>query len=121
MTAGYPLPAPLTSGGLGFSQKLCAPSRARVPFSTRGLLGGRAAQIAQQATCVPATKVLIHFRALFTAPIAVEVDRKSQFASAAGRIASGRIAVVTTNGRPLVYMEVSDSGAARLFTARSCT
>ena len=40
MTAGWPPPPPLTSGGAGYDNARCGPSSAKVPLTPRGLTGG---------------------------------------------------------------------------------
>jgi hypothetical protein len=118
VTAGWPPPKPFTSGGLGYEGRRCTAARARVAFSTQGLTGGRAAQLGDEVQCVVPKSVLIRVRAVFREPVELEVVRRSY--SAVGRIEQGQVAVRTTGGKPLVYADVSDSGRARLFTAKGC-
>ena len=121
MTAGYPPKPPLKSGGVGYDGKRCVPTNAKVPFATRGLVGGVANQIGEQSACFPAGRVLIHVRVAFTSPPAVRVDRKSRFHQALGRIEVGQIAVRSPAGRPIAYLDVVDRGTARAFTAGGCS
>jgi hypothetical protein len=118
VTAGWPPPKPLTSGGLGFEGRRCKATRARVAFSRQGLTGGRAAQLGDEIQCVVPRSLLIRVRAVFREPVGLEVVQRSY--SAVGRIEQGQVAVRTTDGKPLVYADVSDSGRARLFTAKGC-
>ena len=120
VTAGWPSPPPLTSGGMGFSTKRCGGTRAKVALSPRGLGGGAASQLGEEIKCVTPKRVLVRIRSTFTEPITPELDRKGGWYGANARIEKGQIAVRTLTGKPLVYAEVSDSGRARLFTARSC-
>lgn len=118
VTAGWPPPKPLTSGGLGFEGRRCTASRARVLFSQQGLTGGPAAQLGDELQCIVPRSLLVRIRAVFREPVELEVVHRSY--SAVGRIEQGQLAVRTTGGKPLVYADVSDSGRARLFTAKGC-
>jgi hypothetical protein len=117
-TAGWPPPKPLTSGGLGFEGRRCKTTRTRVAFSRQGLTGGRAAQLGDELQCVVPKSLLVRVRAVFREPVDLAVVNRSY--SAVGRIEQGQVAVRTTDGKPLVYADVSDSGRARLFTAKGC-
>lgn len=120
VTAGWPPPPQVTSGGLGFDSKLCSATRRPVPFSRRGLTGGAAAQLGDEYSCVVPRSLLVRVRAVFRVPTALKaLDRRSF--SAIGRIEKGQLAVRTLTGKPLVYAEVFDSGKARLFTTGNCT
>lgn len=120
LTAGWPPPAPLTSGGMGFSTKLCGGTRTNVPLAAGGLEGGAASQLGEELKCVTPRKVLVRVRSTFTEPLVPELDRKARWYGAVARIQTGQLAVRTLTGRPLVHGEVADSGKARVFTARSC-
>jgi len=119
-TAGWPPPAPLTSGGMGFSTKRCSGTRAKVPLSPRGLSGGAASQLGEELKCVTPKRVLLRTRTTFREPTTPELDRKAGWYGANARIERGQVAVRTLAGKPLVYGEVADSGKARLFTAKGC-
>lgn len=118
MTAGWPPPPPLTSGGVGFNNRLCKPSRTRVDLSRRGLGGGIASQLGDELSCVVPKSMLVRIRAVFREPTGLDRDRS--YSSANGRIVRGQIAVTTLAGKPLVYAEVAESGTARLFAAKGC-
>lgn len=120
MTAGWPAPAPLTSGALGINIALCSSTRATVPLSPRGLGGGAAGPLGEELKCVTPSRVHVRVRATFATPVTLELDRKDDWQGASARIAKGQLAVRTLSGKPLVYAEVADSGKARVFTARSC-
>jgi hypothetical protein len=120
VTAGWPPPPPLTSGGMGFNTKLCGGTRSKVPLSSRGLGGGAASQLGEELKCVTPQKVLVRIRSTFAEPTTPELDRKARWYGADSRIEKGQLAVRTLAGKPLVYGEVFDSGKARLFTARGC-
>lgn len=120
VSAGWPPPPPLSSGGLGFENRRCVPSKSRIALSSRGLTGGPAAQLGDEYTCIVPRTVLVRIRARFREPAALRSTNRQRFFSALGRVERGQIAVTTTAGKPLVYAEVADSGKARLFTARGC-
>jgi len=104
------------SGGLGYDNTHCGPSRAKVPFSPKGLAGGVASAFGEDLRCIVGKSVLVHVRATFTEPVVEEPNKAGDFVSALGRMASGQIAVRTLTGKSLVYADVADGGRARLFT-----
>lgn len=118
MTAGWPPAPPLTSGGIGFHNRLCKATRSKVAFVRRGLVGGVASQLGDEYTCVVPRSMLVRIRAVFREPTELERDRS--FYAANGRVLRGQIAVTTLAGKPIVYGEVAESGSARLFTPKGC-
>lgn len=120
VNAGWPPPPALKSGGLGFENRRCVPSKARVALSRQGLTGGLAADLGDEYTCVVPKTVVVRVRARFREPVALKLSNRQRLYSAEGRIERGQIAVSTTAGKPLVYAEVVDAGKARLFTAKGC-
>ena len=118
MTAGWPPPPPLASGGVGFHNRLCKATRSRVAFTRRGLVGGVASKLGDEYQCVVQKAMLVRIRAVFREPTELERDRS--FYSANGRVVRGQIAVTTLAGKPLVYGEVAESGTARLLTPKGC-
>lgn len=121
MTAGYPPKPPLTTGGVGYDGKRCVPTKARVPFTKRGLSGGIATAFGDQTECFPPGKVLIHFRVAFTSTPTVKVNKKARFYQALGRVKLGQMAVRSATGKPIAYLDVVDAGTSRAFTAGSCS
>jgi hypothetical protein len=100
----------------------CTPSRARVAFTTKGLAGGEASRLltTDAMKCYAPATVLIRVRAsFFEATNLVRSDDRTAL-QAIARIRRGQVAVRTPKGKALLYGEVHDSGAAQLFTARSC-
>ena len=65
MTAGWPAPPPLTSGGVGFSSRLCKTTRSKVAFVRSGLVGGVASQLGDEFSCVVPKSMLVRVRAVF--------------------------------------------------------
>lgn len=105
-------------------RRACTSTRASVPLSTRGLDGGPADYFGDEYACVVPAKVLVRVRAVFAEPATLRTD-PSQGAlrtqRAAGDIREAQLSVRTTSGRPIAYASASAAGAARLFTAGSCT
>lgn len=121
VNAGWPPPPPLKSGGLGFDNRLCEPSKEKVGLSRRGLLGGTASQTGDDYICVVPKRILIRVRAAFQAPVELKAVARRTFYGAEGRIEEGQIAIQTLAGKPLVYGDVRDAGRARLFTTGGCS
>ena len=116
VTAGWPPPPPFTSGGLGYDNTRCGPSRAKVPVSSKGLRGGVANAFGEDLRCIVGKSVLVRVRASFTEPVVEEPNKVGDFVNALGRMNTGQIAVRTLTGRPLVYADVADGGRAQLFS-----
>lgn len=119
VTAGWPPPRPLVAGGLGLDDRLCAPTRSRVALTSRRLTGGEVGALGDEYRCVVPKRFLMRVHVAFRAP--VELTRRQRFVSAHGRIVRGRIAVATTSGAPLAYLEVVEAGRVRLFTSKACS
>jgi hypothetical protein len=116
VTAGWPPPPPFTSGGLGYDNARCGPSRAKVPLSPKGLQGGVASAFGEDFRCIVGKSVFIHLRATFRQAVTETPSKTGDAVSALGRMETGQIAVRTLKGKPLVYADVADGGRARLFT-----
>jgi hypothetical protein len=116
VSAGWPPPPPFASGGLGYDNTRCGPSRVKVPLSPKGLTGGVASAFGEDLRCIVGKSVLVRVRATFRRAVEEEPDKAGDFVSALGRMATGQIAVRTRAGKPLVYVDVADGGRARLFT-----
>jgi hypothetical protein len=121
ITAGWPPPPPLESGGLGFANTRCGLTRARVSMSSGGLRGGAASAFGDEVRCRTPTTILVRARATFSAPATLEPSKDGTFVNAAGRIVRGQLAVRTLGGARLVYADVTDAGNARLFVGKACT
>ena len=119
VTAGWPPPKLLTSGGLAFAGRRCTTTPARVSFSRRDLTGGLAGPLGDELQCIVPRSLLVRVRAIFREPVDLKLVQGSY--ATIGRIAQGQVAVRTAAGKPLVYADVTDSGRARLFTARGCS
>jgi hypothetical protein len=121
MSAGWPPPAGLTSGGMAISLDQCTPVVASVPFTTRGLTGGVVDAYEDVYECFPTRRILVRTRAVFRKPTNLRFDRRGgRSLTATARIVKGDIAARTPSGRPIFYAQVLDSGKARMFTDVDC-
>jgi hypothetical protein len=96
----------------------CSRSSRRVPFSNAGLetWSTRSAKIVK---CDTPARVLIHLRAVFTKPVAVGLDARTNQVIAKGKITNGQLAVATLTGKRLVYAAADGgSGQVKLFAAK---
>jgi hypothetical protein len=122
IVAGWPPPPPLTSGSLGVAARRCTPSRARISLAPGRLVGGTAPayQTFDQVKCYAPRPVLVRVRAEFGRNVELQPSRDRSLLQVVARMRKGQLAVRASDGRPLIYAEVFDSGRARLFTARNC-
>jgi hypothetical protein len=119
VSAGWPPPPPLTSGGLGYDNSRCGPAARKLPLSPRGLTGGVAGAFGDELRCIVGKTVLVRVRATFRQPVVEEPNKAGDYISALGRAEKGQVVVSTPKGKTLVYADVADGGRARLFT-RGC-
>jgi hypothetical protein len=131
MYAGAPPPVPEIGASsinrwLGVDAASCKPSQARIRLGTVGLEGGLASQLqySDEYECPSPSSVLVRLRAEFRTPVTLRIQRLYQgrwfTTSTKAPVRQGAFAVATLTGKPLAYATVSESGKARLFTARSC-
>ena len=89
-------------------------------------MGGQASQLQDSDSydCQASRRVLVRITARFGRPVDFRsrvVYERRRYATTVGVPAqSAAFAVATMTGKPLVYATVSETGTARLFTARSC-
>ena len=105
-------------GTLAVSRVACRPVKAKVSFSKAGLSGSSASPFGEKLDCPAPRRVLVRVRALATSK--TELRRRGAFLSTNAPFKSGRLAVRTERGKPIVYAEVLESGASRLYTAKGC-
>jgi hypothetical protein len=122
LTAGWPPPPNIPSGGLSVSLDLCTPTtETRPALTTRGLVGGPVDAFEDKYECFPPKTILFRIRAVFRKPTSLQLNRRGgRSLMTIARITAGSIVVQTLRGRRLAYTQVFDSGRARLFTARDC-
>lgn len=107
-------------GTIGVNRELCTPVSTRVPLTPRGLVGGAVGTHVAGFDCEVARRVLVRVRAVVDGGTALrERGKLFRVTNAPARVA--RLGVATSAGRVLVFADVSDSGRAKLFTARTCT
>lgn len=104
-------------------RRACAPTRARVELSSRGLSGGQASYFDDESRCNVPRRALVRFRVVFVAPVSFAPNRYSgalRTLVATGAIHEVQIAVRDAAGAPLLYLDARSSGSARIFTSRAC-
>jgi hypothetical protein len=118
----------ITAGGLvgphkgsatfAISRERCSLTRTRVPLSARGLVGGAVSPFGDSYECFPPRRILLRTRATFRSPTVLRQRRESFWTPTP--VKRGYLAARTLSGKPLVFSEVHESGAARLFVASGC-
>jgi hypothetical protein len=129
VAAGNPL-APDSSGFVFPPHRLSirvngcrnAPS---IPFSRRGLAGGRAGRLGDEWDCAGGNRVTVRVRAIFRSPTRLRPvtypNEQGRYLRAAGTVTQAFLAVRAANGKPLAYGDVAENGRARLLTAKDCS
>jgi hypothetical protein len=112
----------MTTDGVTVHRGLCAPSRARVALTTKGLRGGAVPPLGIESTCETPRRVLLRVRAVFTRPVTTQVSKQFGFPQfqAIGRIHQAAIGIGTPGGKTIAYTSVTGAEKARLFTLRTC-
>jgi hypothetical protein len=108
-----------TFGTFGVRRKTCRPTAERVPLAATGLRGGVAAQLGEEMTCFAPRRVVVRIRATLQARGTLR--RGPVYLATHAPAREAKLAVRTLAGKPLVYADVSQSGTARLFTAKGCS
>ena len=112
---------PVLGGGtIGVNSSMCRPSTAKVALSPTGLRGGAATTVVVALDCAAPRRLLVRFRASVEGSSALR-ERARLFLATNARVREAKLAVRTLTGKLLAYADVSDSGKARLFTAKGCT
>jgi hypothetical protein len=106
-----------TFGTVGIRGDLCNPTKASVPLTSSGLRGGPAAPLGDEITCDAPRRVLVRVRAVLASKASLHGD---EFESVHVPAREAQLAARTPAGKPLSYATVSESGKARLFTAKGC-
>jgi hypothetical protein len=118
--------ARITAGGrvgraprtFSIDREHCSPSRTRIPLSARGLDGGAASPFGDSYECFPPRRILVRARAIFRSPTLLRQSSEGFWTPTP--VNRGYLAARTPSGKPLVFAEVRESGAARLFVAPGC-
>ena len=112
---------PVLGGGtIGVNSSMCRPSTAKVALSPTSLRGGAASTVVVALDCAAPRRLLVRFRASVEGSSALR-DRARLFLATNAPAREAKLAVRTLAGKLLAYADVSDSGKARLFTAKGCT
>ena len=106
-------------GTLGVNRAQCDPADARVPLSNTGLRGGSVGLFNEAFDCDVPRRVFVRFRATVRTSVALR-ERAQLFLATNAPAREAKLAVRTPAGKLLVYADVSESGKARLFTAKGC-
>jgi hypothetical protein len=131
LTAGDFIPREYAVRALVIDPRTCVSTTRRVPFSTKGLVGGVASQLQGNThvgtdayDCPVSKRIMLRVRATFRRPTEFVVqrrfDRRMLTTKTAVVLREAQLAVRSTTGKPITYASVSESGRARLFTAPSC-
>ncbi|HET8968969.1 MAG TPA: hypothetical protein VFN06_06045 [Gaiellaceae bacterium] len=112
---------PVLGGGtIGVNSSMCRPSNAKVALSPSGLRGGSAPPEVVSLECVAPRRLLIRLRASAEGSSALR-ERARLFLATNAPAREAKLVVRTPAGKLLSYADVSDSGKARLFTAKGCS
>ena len=110
---------PVLGGGtIGVNSSMCRPSTAKVALSPTSLRGGRRPRLWSRST------VRLHVACSCDCRRGGgprRSDRARLFLATNAPAREAKLAVRTLAGKLLAYADVSDSGKARLFTAKGCT
>jgi len=107
-----------TWGTLAINGRLCRSTKAPVTLGVQGLQARALGPFEENFTCATPRRVVLRVRAVLDSPAVLRSYRT--FARTTIPVRQGQLAVQTESGKRLAYAEVSESGKARLFTARSC-
>ena len=106
-------------GTMGVNRAQCDPTAARVPLSNTALRGGPVGSFNEAFDCNVPKRVYVRFRATVRTSVALR-ERAQLFLATNAPAREAKLAVRTPAGRQLMYADVVESGAARLFAARTC-
>jgi hypothetical protein len=112
--------AVLGGGTLGVNKSLCRPLSGKPPLSNTGLRGGTAPNGSIALDCAAPRHLLLRLRATVDGSSALR-ERARVFLATNASTREATLVVRTPAGRLLAYADVSDSGRARLFTAKGCS
>jgi hypothetical protein len=106
------------AGTFGYHRTRCQPTKKTVSLARSGLSGGRAGPLGEERDCATPSRVLLRMRARFASQ--GPLRGRGDFISTKVPILDAQLSMRTLSGTPLVYAEVAQSGATRLFGARGC-
>jgi hypothetical protein len=108
-----------TFGTVGVRRELCRETSTKVPLTSSGLQGGVAARLGDEYECFAPKQVVVRVRAVLAAPGGLR--RGPQYQTAHVVVREAKLVARTPAGKVLAYADVTESGRARLFTAKGCT
>ena len=115
--SGLPTPA-RASGTLALNKRDCAPTKVKVPLSGKGLRDVAPGPLGESLDCPAQRRVLVHVRAVATAPPVLYGD--GHYTKTRTAVEQGFIAVRTLSGKPLVFASTFQSGKTKMLVAPSC-
>ena len=120
ISAGSPLETNADVGGVvsvGIGR--CKAVRVQVPLRSAGLARQAVGQLGERFQCVVPQRILLRVRGAFESDVAL-LRNPFGYLSSNGIARSGSLAVRSESGKPIVFATVDQSGAARVFTAKTC-
>jgi hypothetical protein len=108
-----------TFGTLGVRRELCRQTSTKVPLTSAGLQGGVAAQLGDEFECFATKQIVIRIRAVLAT--SGPFRRGPQYQTAHVAVREAKLVARTPAGKLLAYGDVTESGRARIFTAKGCT
>jgi hypothetical protein len=123
--AGWPPPAEhpesFLPAHLWIGSGRCRSVHRSVPLTRTGLTGSDASPFRDEVTCAPTPWILVRLHAVLRRPAALRLDRPSGQWRATAPVRHAELAVRTSGGTPLAFVEVRESGASRIYTSRRCS
>src|SRR5262249_37788901 len=111
---------PVRGGGtLGVNTSVCHPSSANVSLSSSGLRGGAVSQTWIKVDCIVPRRVVLRIRATVDGSSSLREGARI-FVATNAPVREAKLAVRTPAGKLLMYGDTTQSGRARLFTAKGC-
>jgi hypothetical protein len=108
-----------TFGTIGVRRELCRETSTKVPLTSSGLQGGVAERLGNEFECFAPKQVVVRIRAVLATPGGLH--RGPLYQTSHVVVREAKLVARTPAGKVLAYGDVSDSGRARLFTAKGCT
>jgi hypothetical protein len=108
-----------TFGTVGLRRELCREGSTKVPLTSSGLRGGVAAQLGAEFECLTPKQIVVRIRAVLATPGALH--RGPLYQTSHVVVREAKLVARTPAGKVLAYADVTESGRARLFTAKGCT
>lgn len=107
-----------TFGTIGVRRELCRETSTKVPLTSSGLQGGVAEQLGNEFECFAPKQLVVRIRAALAAPGGLH--RGPLYQTSHVVVREAKLVARTPAGKVLAYADVTESGRARLFTAKGC-